>query len=121
MRINLKHNIYIGIYTMNKFSLIKGQLEGTPWYISNLKDPMGLSIVILSKNSNQELSVANYKGEWTGIHGYEEEMPSILPEHYGKYKCGRNEIFNFNGPEDVLPWLKENMDKNITFRESFWA
>lgn len=103
------------------FETIREQLKGTPWYVAYEKDPMGFSIVIQSKNSNQQLSVANYKGEWTIIHGYEDETPSILPEHYGKYKCKRNSICYIDGPEAILPWLKENMDKDIKFEENFWA
>lgn len=102
------------------FSSLIASLEGTPWHPSNDKDEMGLSMVILSKKSNQWLSVAKVRGDWSGIHGCDDDVPSILPEHYGKYKHQSNELIEFDGPEDILPWLHANMDKETTFKGCYW-
>ena len=103
------------------FTSITDALKGTPWYVSDEKDPLGISIVIQSKNSTQYFSVACALGSWTGIHGSEDEYPSILPEHYGKYRCQTmDDVIEFNGPEDVIPWLQQNMDKETTFPKPCW-
>lgn len=102
------------------FLPIVEQLKGTVWYIGNKKDDMGLSIVIYSRKSNQYLSVACYRGEWSGVHGEKDVIPSILPKTYGKRKDQSNDLFDFDGPEDILPWLKENMDKQTIFKYTCW-
>ena len=83
-------------------SEIANMLQGTPWYVdTKVKDPLGMSIVIRSRKSLDYLSVAYSRGELSGCHQYEDEP---LP------KSGFPKYFHFDSPDDVLPWLKKNMD-----------
>ena len=103
------------------FTPIIEKLEGTPWYVSDEKDSFGTSIIILSKKSNQYLSVAYHRG-WTTMHGIKDEFPSIDPKHYGKYKWQSKEDFDeFDGPEDIIAWMHKHMDKDTTFPDVCWV
>ena len=83
-------------------SEIENMLQGTPWYVDkNVRDPLGMSIVIRSRKSLDYLSVAYNRGELSVCHQYEDEpWPS----------SGFPKFFYLKGPDDILPWLKKNMD-----------
>ena len=84
------------------FDNIESKLQGTPWYVDHKvkRDILNMSIVIRSKKSLDYLSVA-YSGGWSAFHTYEGD---------DWYERGFPNFFYFDSPDDILPWLKKNMD-----------
>lgn len=85
---------------------IEKGIEGTDYYIEKKNpDPLHLSFVIRSKKSDNMLSVAYYRREYSAIHMCISEFPSIHPRMNGRYESTQKSI-EIKSAEDIVEWLK---------------
>ena len=99
---------------MNTFrQQIKEGLVNTAYFISERekdKDPFGTSFVVLSQNTDNEVSLAYYKGDYTMFHLQRREYPSVLSK---KKNSKVSDLLEFDSVSDILTYIREHMDDLI--------
>lgn len=90
-------------------------LKGEHFYLDPVQaDPWNISAVVCSTKSDNMISIASYKGDYSAVHCIVDEFPSISPAHLGQQKK-KTHMFTFRGPADLAHWMKKYMDSNEPF------
>lgn len=90
-------------------------LEGGHFYLDTTQaDPWNISVIVCSKKSDNMISIASYKGEYSAVHCVVDEFASILPRHRGQQKK-KTQLFTFRAIADLAHWMKKYMDSSAPF------
>lgn len=90
-------------------------LNGEHFYLDpSQRDPWNMSFVLCSRKSDNMISLACLKGEFSAVHCVVDEFPSILPKHRGQQKK-KAELFTFYEPSDIAHWMEKYMDSSKPF------
>ena len=90
-------------------------LEGGHFYLDTTqKDPWNISVIVCSRKSDNMISIASYKGEYSAVHCVVDEFASILPRHRGQQKK-KTQLFGFRAIADLAHWMKKYMDSREPF------
>jgi hypothetical protein len=99
---------------MNTFrQQIQQGLVNTAYFISERekdKDPFGTSFIVLSQKTENEISLACYKGDYTMFHLQRREYPSVLDKKKNSKVSG---LLEFDSVSDILTYIQEHMDDPI--------
>jgi hypothetical protein len=90
-------------------------LEGEHFYLDTAQaDPWKLSCVLGSTKSENMISIACFRGDYSAVHCVVDEFPSISPAHLGQQKK-KTQLFTFRAPADLAHWMKKYMDSSEPF------
>ena len=90
-------------------------LKGTHFYLDTTQvDPWRMTYVLCSHKSDNMISLACLKGEYSAVHCIVDDFPSILPKHRGLQKK-KAELFSFYEPSDIAHWMEKYMDSSKPF------
>ncbi len=90
-------------------------VKGGQFYLDTSRpDPLKMSAVINSTQSENMISIACYRGDYSAVHCIVEEFPSINPKRWGQQKK-KVTLFDFYTPADIAHWMDIFMDSPTPF------